>query len=264
MIGFDGGLKSGSIARPTHIMPLRTVGHQLKRTAFVRRIRGAFFDGSTIKRTEPEVWQFLHGNIKPGWTCVDVGANRGEFSFLMAERVTPSGLVYSFELHPENAQLLQSNLWRYRRRVRVENVAVTDGSAKFAEVFAGRNRSHSEWNVLGPDETGHQLSAEFRVRATSLDEYFAPGTAIHLVKIDVEGAASGVLAGMARILRLARPIVILEVHNAAEWAGRKHLDGADYAVYDLKSRTLVNANNQVSHCVAMPKERQISACFTDP
>lgn len=247
--------------RTKRITLTRQVRHRLKYTAFVRFIGSLFFNGLTIKRTEPEVWQFLYRNVKPGWICVDVGANRGEFTFLMAKRVTPSGFVYAFDLYPSNAQLLRSNLWRYRHRVKVENVAVTDGGTQFVDVCAGRSRSDAEWHIMGCYATDKQMSAEYRVRATSLDDYFASGTPIDLVKIDAEGAAPAVLAGMARILRQARPIIIIEFHNDSEWAGKKHLDEVDYALYNLKGEKLQAAADHVFHCVALPKEYQASAYF---
>ena len=258
-----GKFQNSIMKRTKRITLIRQVRHRLKYTAFVRFIGSLFFNGLTIKRTEPVVWQFLYRNVKPGWKCADIGANRGEFTLLMAKRVMSSGLVYAFELYPKNVLLLQSNLWRYRHRVKVENFAVTDGSTQFVDVFAGRNCSDAEWHIMGYYATDKQMNAEFRVRATSLDDYFASGTAIDLVKIDVEGAAPAVLAGMARILRQARPIIIIEFHNDSEWAGKKHLEEVDYALYNLKGEKLQAAEDQVFHCVALPKECQPSAYFAE-
>jgi FkbM family methyltransferase len=240
---------------------LRQWGHAFKRTSLVRFIRGFFFNGSTVRKAEPEVWQFIYDNVGSGWRCVDVGANRGEFSYLMAKRAGASGFVYAFELHPENAQLLQSNLWRYRHRVKVENLAVTGGKTEFAEVFSGRNRSGAEWSIVDHYMTCQNRQPEFCVKATSLDDYFPPGERIDLVKIDVEGAAHQVLAGMRRILRESQPLIVIEVHSNSEWEGRKHLEEVEYTLFDLKGRRLADAGNFVFHCVAAPKERHVKSFF---
>jgi FkbM family methyltransferase len=237
------------------------LGHAFKRTSLVRIIRGLFFDGSSVRKAEPKVWQFISDNVVSGGTCVDVGANRGEFSFLMARKAGALGFVYVFELHPENTRLLQSNIWRYRHRVKVENLAVTDGKTELVEVFLGRNRSGAEWNIVGHHITGQKKQPEFCIKATSLDDYFPPGKKIDLVKIDVEGAAQGVLAGMRRILHQSRPLLVIEVHNNSEWEGRKHLEDAGYTLFDLEGKMLADTWNFVFHCAAVPKERRVESVF---
>jgi FkbM family methyltransferase len=241
--------------------PLRQWGHAFKRTSLVRFIRGFFFDGSTIRKAEPDVWQFICDNIRSGWRCIDVGANRGEYSFLMARRTGVSGFVYAFELHPEYALLLQSNIWRYRHRVKVENLAVTDGKTELAEVFPGG--SGAEWNIIGPYMRYQNEPPEFYVKATSLDNYFRPDEKIDLVKLDVEGSAQKVLAGMRRILHDWQPLIIIEVHNDSEWEGLKDLEAAEYTLFDLKATKLVNAGNFGFHCVAAPKGREAKFCFSE-
>jgi FkbM family methyltransferase len=228
--------------------------HAFKRTTFVRFTRGFFFDGSTVKKAEPEVWKFISNNVREvEGACVDVGANRGEFTFLMAREMGETGIVYAFELHPENARLLQGNLWRYRHRIKVENLAVTDGKTELVGVFPGRNRSGAEWTIVGLRE---QEKPEFYARAVSLDKYFPPGKRIDLVKIDVEGAGQQVLVGMERILRESQPLIVFEVHNSSEWEELKHLEDAGYTLFDMEGRKLVDAGSFGFHCVAAPKGRQ--------
>jgi FkbM family methyltransferase len=237
--------------------PLSAVA-AFKRTAFVCFVRGLFFDGSTVRKAEPDTWRFIHDNVESGWRCVDVGANRGEFSVLMARRAGPAAFVYAFELHPENARLLRFNLWRYRRRAKVENLAVTDGKVERVDVFPGRNRSSAEWNIVGHDMACEKKAPEFSVKATSLDDYFQNEERIDLVKIDVEGAAAQVFAGMRRILRQSRPLVILEVHNDSEWEAACRLKEDDYLLLDLQGGELAFPGNFTFHCLALPKERQVT------
>src|ERR1700677_4742302 len=47
--------------------------------------------------------------VKPGMTAVDVGANLGLYSLLLAELVGPGGRVISFEPDPELFSLLREN-----------------------------------------------------------------------------------------------------------------------------------------------------------
>lgn len=44
-----------------------------------------------------ELTTWMFNNIKPGWVCLDIGANIGYFTEIMARLVGPSGKVLSFE-----------------------------------------------------------------------------------------------------------------------------------------------------------------------
>ncbi len=245
----------------SHPSPLKEWVRAAKLLAPIRYLRGLFFDGSTVKKAEPDVWSFIERNVKGGGRCVDVGANRGEFSFLMAKQAGDTGQVYAFELHPETVRLLKSNLWRYRHRIKTENMAVSDGVTTRVDVFAGPTQSAAEWNIVGAAATGQTGKPQFSAPAISLDAYLPAGERIDLIKIDVEGAGGQVLAGMTRILREARPLVVLEIHDQAEWDGRSYLESSGYALHDLHGKRLAGPLPFVFHCVAVPSERHAQCAF---
>ncbi len=231
---------------------------RLKRTKMVCLMRGYWLDASSVRKAEPDVWEFMHSNIAEGWRCVDVGANRGEYTFAMAELAGASGFVYAFELHPDNARMAAYNTMRVRDRRKVENVAVNDGRNHFADVYPGRHHSGAEWSIVDPaNETG---TAEFSIPAISLDQYFDQSEKLDLVKIDVEGACGNVLAGMGGILRKARPVLVCEVHSHKEWESRACLIEADYRIVTLQGRPMEQAAEFVFHYLAVPKEK--SVCYS--
>jgi tRNA A58 N-methylase Trm61 len=84
---------------------------------------------TSTQDTEADVCQFLQSVVQKGWTCVDVGANVGSITAVLAECVGPTGRVLAFEAHPENARALRENMKskRYAARVRVGNLAITNG-----------------------------------------------------------------------------------------------------------------------------------------
>ena len=49
-------------------------------------------------------------NLQPGSTVADIGAGVGYFTFRMAERVGPSGIVYGQDIQPEMIRLLKENM----------------------------------------------------------------------------------------------------------------------------------------------------------
>jgi len=193
--------------------------------------------------------------VRSGWTCADVGAHFGFFTRLLAELVGESGRVIAFEAHPANARRLRMSLLGsgIRKRVTVENLAVTDGASDRVSLHPGRGRASQEWNVLGVDLAGRQTPAELEVRATSLDEYFA-GAPLDFVKLDVEGAEASVLRGSGRLLRLRKPVLAIEFHTEAGWAGRSELLDAGYRLESLAGEPVAAGPEaaRVYQCLALP------------
>jgi FkbM family methyltransferase len=203
---------------------------------------------------EPELQAAIARLVQPGWTCADVGAHHGVFTRLLADLVGESGHVVAFEAHPANARRLRRSLRsRLRNRVIVENLAVTDGAAERVALHPGRGRATTEWNIVGADVEGRPTPAELEVRATSLDAYFG-GRPLEFVKVDVEGAEAAVLRGMTKLLRERKPILALEFHNEAGWAGRGELLDAGYRLETLTAEPIDPAPHaeRVYQCLALP------------
>ena len=243
----------------SRILTMKQFVHRFKRTGLVCLIRGLSFDGTTVRKAEPEVYEFMHANIESGWRCIDCGANRGEYSFLMAKLVGSSGFVHAFELHPENAKSIKYNTWRFRDRIKIENVAVTDGDKRVVPVFPGKNqKSGAEWNIVGLHDGDTTGRPEFSIPAISLDQYFASGERIDLVKIDVEGGGYELVSGMQRMLRQSGPVVVFEVHSPKEWESRKYFLDADYKIFTMEGQPMEAAKPFIFHCVAVPNGKSVN------
>jgi FkbM family methyltransferase len=212
---------------------------------------------------EPDVRSALKALVRPGWICADVGAHHGVITRELPRLVGPGGRVIAFEAHPDNVRELERVVaaedlagW-----VQVENAAVTDGSRRRVTLHAGRARASTEWNIVGTDLEGRPTPTELEVPATSLDAYFeSDGGAVDLVKIDVEGAEAQVLAGMRRLLKDARPALVVEFHDDAGWAGRSELFDAGYDLYEIAGTRLDAATDleRRYHCLALPHERPLT------
>lgn len=74
-----------------------------------------------------------------------------------------------------------------------------------------------------------------------------------LVRLGAEGQ---VLAGMSRLLRKEKPMVLVEFHDETGWTGRQELYQAGYDLYDMDGRKLNPATDsqRVYHCLALPPE----------
>lgn len=162
---------------------------------------------------EPGVERLARSFLGTGDTAIDVGANVGYYTLLMARAVGPSGHVFAFEPSPVTIERLRENVHLNH----LENVTLFQTGASDHRGHAGlscgsiRNQGRSSM-VRG--------EAEYQVPVAPLDELVAPDvwSRTRLVKIDVEGAESAVIAGMNEGLeRLPRrSAILLELSGESE------------------------------------------------
>lgn len=143
--------------------------------------------------------------VKPGNTCFDIGANVGYYTLLLSKLVGIHGRVFAFEPLPANLNYLRQHVLInkcYNTCVFDSAVSDMDGIASFVGT-GNRCMGH-----LSP--SGDQI-----VNCVSLDRFVSDERcpAPSLMKIDVEGAEPAVLKGAHKILREAKPIVLLATHG---------------------------------------------------
>lgn len=163
---------------------------------------------------EPQLQRFLKEAIRPGMVVYDVGANIGYVSLMLAHLLGDTGRVYSFEPHPGNLRRLEENvsLNGWNDRIVVTPLAVSDkaGSEEFLV-----HTVHGMGKLSGSAGRTETYPETLSVPCVSLDSFvFEQGHPIpDMVKIDVEGGEIKVLPGMRRLLKQARPSLIIEVHG---------------------------------------------------
>ena len=85
--------------------------------------------------------------LKPGMTAVDIGANIGFYSMLMAARVGGTGRVVAFEPDADNFRLLEKNILENDiHNVHAEMMAVA------GQTGAGKNDNHQGNGELQPNQ----------------------------------------------------------------------------------------------------------------
>lgn len=189
--------------------------------------------------------------MEAGWACADVGAHVGHVTETLVRLVGKRGRVVAFEAHPANAAQLR-NRFKWASVVEVVNAAVSDGTSERLTLYAGRNDNSTEWNVVGHDVEGRPTRVELEIPAVALDNWFAPGTSLDFVKIDVEGAEGLVLAGMRRLLREERPVLAIEFHDDDAWVARRELLDAGYTLTRADGSSISPDGPRVYHVIARP------------
>jgi FkbM family methyltransferase len=97
-------------------------------------------------------------------------------------------------------------------RIQIVQKAVFSSSGELLLRLAKLDRGHGNASIL-VNEGGS--SETLRVPSITVDAFAASNPPPSLVKIDVEGAESEVLAGAESTLKDHRPLVLCEVHDQA-------------------------------------------------
>lgn len=142
--------------------------------------------------------------VKPGMKVIDVGANFGYFTLLMADMVGDAGSVQAWEPNGRVVMLLNSSLRVNGMRERVDVVQGAAGQQKGTACLAVAG---SDW---GSARVAKKVTSGTGVTMDSLDNQWN-GEPVDFIKIDAEGCEPEIWAGCEK-LRAASPklAVLLE------------------------------------------------------
>jgi FkbM family methyltransferase len=164
-----------------------------------------------------EMWltQYLAGCIKPGMTVVDVGANFGYYTLLMADAVGETGHVIAVEPNPDAVALLTQSVWlngHSDRALIVPSALASAVGQRLLYLPDGEPK-----NACLVDRADLPGGRTVEISTVTLDEIALAGPKVDLVKIDAEGGEQEIVAGMSGLIARDRPLIVLE-YNAARYA----------------------------------------------
>lgn len=158
----------------------------------------------TMGEWEAETCRFLRDHIKSGDTVIEVGANIGAHTLLIASLACP-GRVIAFEPTDGACSKLRTNLGLnpQLKNVEIVQALVTNGEHNVPNTLL----KHS-WPLSGRSSS-HE--------ATSVPSVFLDGFvnvhSLSLLKIDVDGYDFKVLEGAVQLLKRFRPAVLVELNE---------------------------------------------------
>ncbi|HEX7391214.1 MAG TPA: FkbM family methyltransferase [Acidiphilium sp.] len=164
---------------------------------------------ATVGIWEPWTTTLLQAILKPGDSIVEVGANFGFFTLLMAYLVGAAGRIASFEANPALVALLTDSLRinGVSDRVDLRNFAVTDspGETEFSVYrnFAG------DGHVAALDAGRHPDQDRLRVPSDTLDNLIPGDAEIRLLRLDAEGSEPAILRGARSLIERSPRLAIL-------------------------------------------------------
>jgi FkbM family methyltransferase len=155
------------------------------------------------RKLEPEL-RILQEIVPAGRTAIDVGANRGYYSYALSKIASR---VEAFEPHPELARFARRKLGR---NVRLHEVALSNqaGSAVFY-IPQERKGIDAHYNASLKKIYQFPHFVELRVQVSTLDAFaFAD---VGFIKVDVEGADMEVIEGARQTIARDRPNMLIEL-----------------------------------------------------
>ena len=166
---------------------------------------------------EPAFMHILTKETKKGMTALDLGANIGYVTLILAELVGNTGQVYALEADPKNFKILSKNI-------------NTNGYNHFVYPYhlGGSNKTgnlrfyQSAHSNLGSMHKTEHANYSVDVPVTTMDDFFKDKELPNFIKMDIEGHEVEVLEGMYQTLKNSRPPVklLMEVH--AEFYSETH------------------------------------------
>jgi len=165
-----------------------------------------------------EIWLtlFCARNVKRGMTAIDVGANFGYYSLLLAELVGAKGELIAVEPNPHAADFLRRSIelngllgW-----TRIEKLALGSVISGEASFYSPNSEPKNALIVAETFQPRAGDGAVIRVPITTLDRLSASRSRVDFIKIDAEGAEETILEGMSETIARHKPMLVVEFNPA--------------------------------------------------
>jgi len=140
--------------------------------------------------------------VRPGMQIVDIGANIGLYSLLLAELAGPTGQVFAFEPEPQLYRALQNNC-RSNQTANISTVNCALGSAPGQVAFFRSVFNSGDNRLGGLGWKGQGLEVEM----ARLDDVL-PNHQVDFIKMDVQGFEQQVLKGMDKVFAASSNLTI--------------------------------------------------------
>ncbi|MFN7312507.1 MAG: FkbM family methyltransferase [Bacteroidota bacterium] len=202
---------------------------------YIRLIKSGF-----LAKKYPELF-YLKQIIKPGFVCIDIGANVGYYSSFLSNHVASSGKVIAVEPVPLFANVFELNLQKFglsnvtllRNALGGERKKITMGTPMIDGVFR-----HGLTKVV--EDNDATMMQTYEVEMCVPDELFAPYARIDFIKCDVEGYEVLLFPHMMKTIDRCKPMIQIEISSSENRSAIINLlSPLGYRVFALQQNQLV-------------------------
>ena len=151
---------------------------------------------------EPAEGQLLRELARPGMRFLDVGANIGYFTVLMAKHF-PDAVIDAVEPEPSNARMLAMNVWHNQVDATVWPLALSAGERSLPLQLTQHNAGDTRTQAARREQWYDSVAVSARG-----DDLFG-SRGFDLVKLDVQGFELDVLQGMPETIERSPGITVV-------------------------------------------------------
>jgi len=183
---------------------------------------------------EPAITQLIKRTVSPGDVCLDIGANIGALTLVMAFAAGKDGRIIAFEPHPRIRKRLHANIDLNRlENIQVVPAALTENMGRSDFYIAEENFYHQGRSSLKQLEGLTQKITVPTINGKMLHKIVGHDT-VSFIKIDVEGHDCIVLKEIKNIVSENKPHIVFEFNkNVWNNHGCTLDDALDY-LFDFK------------------------------
>jgi FkbM family methyltransferase len=198
-----------------------------------------------MRKKYPELF-YLKKIIRPGFTCLDIGANLGYYSTFLSRLAGPEGKVLAVEPVPAFQEIWRENvkasgvanltMWPFA--LGGENTRIRMGTPERDGLL-----HHGMTKIVSSAPDNYALTYEVEMKVP--DELFINLNRLDFVKCDVEGYESEVFRHMQHTLRKFQPLIQTELNGTENRLQvRSLLAAIGYQAYILSAnQTLLPCND---------------------
>lgn len=160
--------------------------------------------------TEKDDINFLLSLNLTDKTVIDIGANKGIYSYWMCKKVGPKGRVIAFEPQPE----LETHLLDFKQSFKFDNLSIINKGLSNVRGTGTLTRPEvgSGGATLGVNENSRNWQA-LQVELVTLDSFCDKLADVQFIKCDVEGHELNVFKGGQNLLERDKPCLLFECHH---------------------------------------------------
>ena len=170
---------------------------------------------------EMNITEFIARQVKPGMNVLDVGANYGYFSMLMADLIGPKGQIHALEANPMLSRLVakSSKVNGFENKLKIINKGVSDQTGQDIDFVYSDD---TPMNGLLAENISEQARKNhfpntIKVQIDSIDQLLKDADPIDFIKVDIEGSEDKFWYGSQQVRDKNPNMMILLEFNRARY-----------------------------------------------